>query len=112
MKNVILAASFAFFVAASGTAHAQTASLHARQVEVSYADLNLNSEAGAHVMLSRLQAAARQACGGWPDMHNLDTWTIYRNCVRDAMDGAMAQLNAPLVAQLYGGAPERLAYSY
>lgn len=113
MKNVILNASFALFVSAWGisTAHAAPP-MHARQMEVSYADLNLAHEDGARVMLSRLQAAARTVCGGWPDIHDLDALTTYRGCMHTAMDDALSQLHAPVVAALYGRSADKLALGY
>lgn len=113
MKHVVLNVSFALFVTAWGISHAQAAAAsQPSRMEVSYADLNLGSESGARVMLSRLQAASKKVCGGWPDLHNVDAWLTYRYCVRNAMNEAVAQLHAPMVATLHGRRSERLALGY
>jgi UrcA family protein len=111
MKSFFLNASFAFFIGISGTAHADGLgrTQMSPQIAVSYADLDLSREAGARVMLSRLETAASSVCGGWPDLHRLENLTIYRACTRKAMDGAVAQLGSSRVSALYGQPLERLA---
>jgi UrcA family protein len=114
MKSVVLNASFAFFIALSGSAHADglgRTQLHPRIV-VSYSDLDLSREAGARVMLGRLESAASSVCGGWPDLHNLANVAIYRDCTRKAMDGALAQLGSVRVNALYGQPMERVAFQH
>ncbi len=111
MKSIILNASFAFFIAASATAHAQPGQITKPQVTVSYADLDLSREAGARVMLDRLESAASHVCGGWPDMHILNQIVRYHACTRQAMDDAIARLDSPKVSALYGVPAERVAMS-
>lgn len=111
MKSVVLNASFAFFIAVSGTAHADGLgrTQMSPQIAVSYADLDLSREAGARVMLSRLESAASSVCGGWPDIRRLDRVAAYRACTHKAMDGAVARLGSAKVGALYGQPVERLA---
>src|SRR5512138_3737028 len=114
MKSITLNASFAFFIALSGIAHADAgarAPISPRLV-VSYADLDLSREAGARVMLSRLERAASTVCGGRPDIHIINQLMLYRACTRKAMDGAVAQLGSSKVSALYGRPAERLAYQH
>lgn len=111
MKSVFLNASFAFFIGVSSLAHADgLGRTHmAPQIVVSYSDLDLSREAGARVMLGRLESAASAVCGGWPDLHRLENLAIYRACTRKAMDGAVTELGSPRVSALYGQPAERLA---
>lgn len=72
-------------------------------VRVGYADLNLNSAAGAKAMLARIDAAARQACGTEPDIRDLQRVTVYSHCMTETTQRAVATLNAPLVTALANG---------
>lgn len=73
-----------------------------RQMVVSYSDLNISNPSGAETLLSRIRYAADSVCGGTPDLRNLNAWENYRTCDKQAMDQAIAAVNSPLVAQLYG----------
>lgn len=70
---------------------------------VSYADLNLSSDAGAQVMLSRLSRAADRVCGGRPDMgvgyhQKRRAWN---KCRAGSLKEAVVQLGSAQVTQLY-----------
>ncbi len=69
---------------------------------MSYSDLDLSRSTGATIMLARIHQAASTACGGWPDARELGRWVAYRACTAEAVNGAVAKLNAPLVSSLYG----------
>jgi len=72
---------------------------------VKYGDLNLNNEEGARSLLRRIRTASRYVCTGG-DAHwsgSLNTSRAYRTCVRQAQDGAVAQIKSPLVHSLYNG---------
>jgi UrcA family protein len=111
MKSVFLNASFAFFIGISSMAHADGVgrTQMSPRIAVSYADLDLSREAGARVMLSRLEGASSSVCGGWPDIRRVDKVMAYRACTHKAMDGAVVQLGSPRVSALYGQPMERLA---
>ena len=80
------------------------------QTSVSYADLDLTRPAGADVMIARVRRAAQQVCGQELFAEHNRARHISA-CVRTAMDGAFAQLDAPLVTARYAHAapPARLA---
>jgi len=69
---------------------------------VSYADLDLSTEAGARAMLQRIRVTAREMCGSDPVHSPLTPRapTQFRNCVIDAVDSAVTGIGAPLVAAL------------
>ena len=73
------------------------------QVVVFHGDLDLTSEAGAVVMLRRLERGARKACGGTPGRQPLAMELAYRICREQALSDAVAQLDAPLVSAFYEG---------
>ena len=68
---------------------------------VSYSDLNITHQEGAEILLSRIRFAANLVCGGQPDQRDLTEWSFYSSCNKQAMDGAIAAINSPLVARLY-----------
>jgi UrcA family protein len=69
------------------------------------ADLDLQSTAGASALLGRIQAAAKEFCGPRPHVLELQANEKYAFCVRDAMDGAVAAVDEPLVSDLYDRYP-------
>ncbi|NOT40709.1 MAG: UrcA family protein [Alphaproteobacteria bacterium] len=75
-------------------------------LDVTFSDLNLANRAGAEVLLRRIRTAASQVCGGDPHistMRDLRAARDFRSCVRTAVDGAVRQVNAPLVTALHRG---------
>lgn len=105
MKSTLIAAALAFTsLTAIAPAQADDWSQRVPQIDVPYGDLNLSNPAGAQVMLRRIKSAASKVCGGYP-YPAAGTVLRYRRCVRTATDGAVAQLNAPLVTALHTGRP-------
>jgi UrcA family protein len=85
------------------------------RVAVSYGDLDLGNAADARVMLSRLQRAAYDACGGdprWNPTYEL-LWVRltadYHECRRDAVSRAVAAVDAPLLSQVFLGGDDQRA---
>jgi len=74
-------------------------------VSVSVADLNLDTEAGAHTALRRLTVAAREVCSPEPAVTELVRWDRYKTCVKGKVDKAATDLGAPLVVALTHPAP-------
>jgi UrcA family protein len=73
-------------------------------VATSVAGLDLSTPDGAKALLNRLHHAAIIACGDQPDRwEGLEAMQAYKNCLRTSMDGAVAQVHAPLVTALYRG---------
>ena len=89
-------------LAAISPSQAAGASGEVRQTVVSYSDLDLSGQAGANVLIDRLEAASRAVCGGAPFIRDLNAMHDYKVCVKNAMDHAVAAIKAPLVAQIYG----------
>lgn len=73
------------------------------QITVAYSDLNLSRTDGANTLLGRLDAAARIVCGYESvERRSLRDMADYRKCYNAAMDGAVAEVDNRLVAQVYG----------
>jgi UrcA family protein len=85
-----------------GLASAQTAQPAAEKV--SYADLDMRTEDGAHVLLQRLDAAAQRLCGSEP-VHSPLTprqTALFERCVNEAVHAAVHGTGEPLVLVLNG----------
>jgi UrcA family protein len=105
----LLAASTSFVVA-NVQAQAESSPLKATTLTVDYADLDLDSMTDARILYSRLEQAARRACGPPPSMqprYDLMPEALERNfrkCRAQAVADAVARLDAPLVSQVYAEA--------
>ncbi|HEY7797660.1 MAG TPA: UrcA family protein [Hyphomonadaceae bacterium] len=74
-------------------------------VRVSYADLDLSREAGAYVLLQRIEAASQRVCGPRPSPRNLKIHIHYQACYRDAVSQAVAEVESPLLSALLDAPP-------
>ncbi len=93
MNTLLKVAAFAVTLGmlAGHSARAEDASSVAvKTVSVFYGDLDLAKQSGAHIFLSRVKAAADQACGGRPDIRDLAALDRFADCMQDATDSAMA----------------------
>lgn len=82
----------------------------APSVLVKYGDLNIGSPAGAQVLLRRIEAAANTACGGAPDIRQLNQWASFEACRRSAIAKAVVAVDSPmLTAMAHGGSPGSFA---
>jgi UrcA family protein len=61
-------------------------------VVVRYDDLKLDAPGATEVIERRIAVAARQVCGGQPDIRDLDRRPAYDACRADATQRALAQL--------------------
>ena len=73
----------------------------ARSMKVSYADLDLSTEAGAATLLSRIRSAARQVCGY--DGSTFTDKAIWNSCFKHAVGDAVGKVNNPQLTALYRG---------
>lgn len=79
-------------------------------VLVKYGDLNIASQAGAQVLLKRIEAAANAACGGKPDIRELSKLTRFKACRRSAVARAVVAVESPMLrAMAQGGSPDSVA---
>ena len=105
-RSILCAAALALV----GTFQAQAGEIDTqRQIVVSYDDINVRQPAGARILLSRIDVAARDVCGPQPDMRQLGAWESYRACTKTAMDNAMSALPFNLMAMIDRPQAETLA---
>jgi UrcA family protein len=87
----------------TATAAPKTGAIESRAV--SYGDLNLQSEAGAATLLSRISKAARIVCDiPPPGASNIHPKTQRYACRREAMQNAVDSVNHPMVKAVYENA--------
>lgn len=110
MKNVVLtAAAILAGLAFTTSAGAYEPAISTPHASVRYSDLDLGKPAGAETMFNRLKQAATRVCGGKPDSRLIFEQRIFRRCVDNALDDAVAKLDAPLVTALHADQAPRFA---
>ena len=79
-----------------------------RQVHVGYADLNMQTEAGAAVLLQRIRNAAARVCDA-PGTRDLGLQVRAKVCADRAIAAAVAEVKLPSLTKAYdakyGGEP-------
>jgi len=98
LRGLCLAATA--LVALVGAAQAdETYGVH--KVTVHYADLNLNTEAGAETLYHRIGGAARFVCGD--EGRSLTEQHQWQQCYHDSVDHAVDTVHSPLLTSLNKG---------
>lgn len=96
------AAAYAADTNASGTV---------KQIAVHYEDLNLAQESGAEILISRIEVAAKDACGGTPDTRDLKMRAFFGECMKNTVQKAVASVNSPMVSSVYDGTAKAVEIS-
>jgi UrcA family protein len=97
----IVCVALAASTLATGKAAADPSAENGPSVRVSYADLNLQSPAGAQTMYARLENAARHVCDDRAGIRPVIELRALHACVAAALNHAVADLDQPLVTSLY-----------
>jgi len=88
----------------TGAASAATPS-EAPSVSVKYADLDLSTDQGLHVLYRRIVAAAGEVCPQWLS-NNIHSADQARACRKAAIARAVEQLNNPQLAEMAAKQPD------
>ena len=102
-----LVAAIGLIAAAQGATAAPSAErLAIGKVTVPYADLDLGTPADAFVMLTRLEGAAKRACGGDPRLNRENNFLFpvekrYQDCRSDAVSRAVVKVGASVLTDLH-----------
>lgn len=72
-------------------------------IKVSYADLNLSSEAGAKSLLARIKTASKQVCGPRPSSRDVRQSFHYQACYQDSLSQAVAAIDSPVLSAMLDG---------
>jgi UrcA family protein len=73
----------------------------AKSIKVSYADLDLSTQAGATTLYTRIRGAARQVCGDEGSTYT--DHAIWRGCFKRAVGDAVTKVNSPRLTALHQG---------
>jgi UrcA family protein len=99
MKTVAIALATVLTASLAGTAQA-TAVREVQQRVVSYSDLNLTNATDAAILRGRIESAARSVCLRRAGLSPLEFYQhTRRTCMDEAIARAVADVNAPLLAQ-------------
>src|SRR5690606_12337039 len=99
-RKVIALAAIAT-VSATQAVHAHAERELIRSVRVGYSALNLQRDADAHILLMRIEDAARRACGGNPHFHPAydrmpqRVIQVFSDCREEAVARAAADVGPP-----------------
>jgi len=99
--RAFLACSIALLLACVLAASNAVADDQLRSETVKFADLNVNTMAGAEALYRRIYGAARRVCGY--EATSIFSQTTWRNCVRPTVDATVAKANNPLLTALHTG---------
>src|SRR5215467_8264036 len=100
--KLIRASSFALVAVVGVLGSAQVlAGEPAKSIRVSYADLDLSTQAGATTLFNRIRGAARQVCGDEGTTYT--DHVIWQGCIKRAVGDAVATVNNPRLTALYQG---------
>ena len=93
MKTLV--ASTAALLLLAGASFATAAASETVSIAVSKANIDLNNPRDAHRMMKRIDAAALEACGAYPQSAlGVKRAIAGSTCHRDAVAGAVAQLQS------------------
>jgi len=106
-NSLFLLIASATFLTANAQAQDSTSGTKAVQISVAYGDLDLDKLADARILFSRMEEAAKRACGPKPSHHPLygvipeGLKQTYKECRALALGDAVARLDAPQVSRVY-----------
>lgn len=103
---VLAGACTAAQAAAACTESASAGSPEAPAIRVSFRDLDLATDRGAHTLYERINAAARKVCEV-SNVRNLDEVAAGQACERAAVLRAVHQVHSGRLAALYGESAPR-----
>jgi UrcA family protein len=68
---------------------------------VRFGDLNLESHSGVQTLLRRIQSAAVEVCKAYEPRGTLLPSAAYQACIENAVSGAVAKVDSPLLTAYY-----------
>lgn len=79
--------------------------LKGRSEKVTYSDLNVDKEAGAHTLYRRLQIASKKVCGveSIKNAGGIRETSEQQRCYRETLDEAVAKINNPTLTEIHEG---------
>jgi UrcA family protein len=70
-------------------------------VKVSFADLDLSTNAGAATLYKRIQIAANQVCGSYNERRGMKFYQDWKTCRSQAVANAVAKVDRPTLTAVH-----------
>lgn len=102
-RSLYLVVASAAVLALAAPAFAQDETTRPQERVVTYGELNLNSAAGADVLVRRIEQASAQVCGQHDGRTNTRQSMINRACEVETAENGVADVNHPVVTARYYG---------
>ena len=80
---------------------AQALATEPASVKVSFSDLDLSTQSGAHTLYRRIAQAAEQVCGF--EGRGLTEQAVWNSCYKGAIGDAVTKVNSPLLTAEHRG---------
>ena len=92
-------------VAFSVPAIASAEEFEGRSEKVTYSDLNVEKESGAHTLYRRLQQASKRVCGveSIKNAGGVREISQQQRCYRDTLDAAVAKIDNATLTEIHEG---------
>ncbi|NOX70903.1 MAG: UrcA family protein [Gammaproteobacteria bacterium] len=105
IKGLITAAAIVAISAPAAASLGTDKALESNSVRVSYADLNLEKEAGAQTLYNRLQRASKQACGvkSYRNAGSIGAKTAMHRCYREALSASIKKIDNDELTKIHEG---------
>ena len=105
MRKTIVAGASALALAAIAlpAAAATPTQFDDSRISVSFADLNINNEAGARVLYGRLQAASESVCSmdSYRELGSLARVAEAEACYEETLDKAVAKIGSDMLSKIH-----------
>lgn len=105
VKSLITAAAIIAISAPAAASLGTDKGQEYNAVRVSYADLNLENEAGAQVLYNRLQRASKQACGveSYKNAGSISIKADMQRCYRSTLAASVEKINSEKLTKIHAG---------
>ena len=103
VKSLIIAAAVIAFGAPAIASTGADNGLKGAAVKVSFADLNLQKEAGAKVLYRRLQQASKKACGveSYRNAGSVSESAKMQDCYESSLTSSVAKVDSALLTKIH-----------
>ena len=99
-RSVIAAAIFGVIISSFGAVCSAADTAEVPKTVVKYADLDLSTSQGAASLFNRIRVAAEGVCSS-QEGRDLSSKMHWDACVRQAIEGAVIQVNRPTLSLVY-----------
>ncbi|HZW60357.1 MAG TPA: UrcA family protein [Woeseiaceae bacterium] len=104
-KSFAAALTFAALSTPAAASASALSSLEPVTMRVSFADLDIHSDAGARVLYARLKRASKNACGVQPprEMDSIASYSQSMQCYHDLLGKAVSKIDSDALQDIHEG---------